>query len=109
MRKLIFLFVLIASFGALHAAEVSFKASAPQAVVMGENFRLSYTVNAEAKDLRIPELSDFDVLIGPSTSTSYSSQVINGNMTTETTLTFTYVLQPKIGRASCRERVSSPV
>lgn len=95
MRKLIFLFTLLAVFGALKAAEVSFKASAPQAVVMGENFRLSYTVNAEAKDLRIPELADFDVLIGPSTSTSYSSQVINGNMTTETTLTFTYVLQPK--------------
>ena len=95
MRKLIFLFVLLAAFGAVKAADVSFKASAPQAVIMGENFRLSYTVNAEAKDLRIPELPDFDVLIGPSTSTSYSTQVINGSMTSETTLTFTYVLQAK--------------
>ena len=62
---------------------------------MGETFRLSYTVNAEGKDLRIPEITDFEVLIGPSTSTSMSTQVLNGKMSTETSLTFTYILQPK--------------
>ena len=96
MRKLVFLFVLFATFGVVvRAADVTFKASAPEAVVMGETFRLSYTVNAEGKDLRVPEMPDFDVLIGPSTSTSMSTQIINGKMTTETSLTFTYILQPK--------------
>ena len=48
MRKLVFLFVLFATFGVVaRAADVTFKASAPEAVVMGETFRLSYTVNAE--------------------------------------------------------------
>ena len=62
---------------------------------MGETFRLSYTVNAEGKDIRVPEIPDFEVLIGPSTSTNMSTQIINGKMTTETSLTFTYILQPK--------------
>ena len=96
MRKLVFLFVLLTTFGGIiKATDVTFKASAPEAVIMGETFRLSYTVNAEGKDLRVPELPDFEVLIGPSTSTSMSTQVINGKMTTETAVTFTYILQPK--------------
>ena len=92
MRKLVFLFVLFATFGVVaRAADVTFKASAPEAVVMGETFRLSYTVNAEGKDIRVPEIPDFEVLIGPSTSTNMSTQIINGKMTTETSLTFTYI------------------
>lgn len=96
MRKLVFLFVLFATFGlAAKAADVTFKASAPPVVAMGERFNLTYTVNADGKDLRVPELSDFDVLMGPSTSTSMSTQLINGSLSTETSLTFTYVLMPK--------------
>ncbi len=96
MRKLIFLFVLAFTGYALQA-QVTFKASAPQAVVTGQQFQLTYTVNAEAsaRDLRVPELSDFDVLYGPSTSTSTSAQMYNGNFTTETTSTFTYTLLAK--------------
>ena len=42
MRKLIFLFILMLTVEvATKAADVTFKASAPQAVVMGEQFRLS--------------------------------------------------------------------
>ena len=46
MRKLIFLFILMLTVGvATKATDVTFKASAPQAVVMGEQFRLTFTVN----------------------------------------------------------------
>lgn len=77
---------------------------------MGQQFRLAYTVNAEAKasDLRIPELADFDVLMGPSTSSSMSTQIINGSVSSETAFTFTYILMPKkegtfnIGAASIK-------
>ena len=92
MRKLIFLFILMLTVGvATKAADVTFKASAPQAVVMGEQFRLTFTVNAEGKDLRVQEMPDFDVLMGPSQSTSYSSSWVNGKSTSETTVTYTYV------------------
>ena len=96
MRKLIFLFILMLTVGvATKAADVTFKASAPQAVVMGEQFRLTFTVNAEGRDLRVQEMPDFDVLMGPSQSTSYSSSWVNGKSTSETTVTYTYVLMPK--------------
>ena len=82
MRKLIFLFILMLAVGvATKAADVTFKASAPQAVVMGEQFRLTFTVNAEGKDLRVQEMPDFDVLMGHSQSTSYSRSRENGNIT----------------------------
>lgn len=96
MRNLVFLLILILMAGGkVDASDVTFKASAPQAVVMGEQFRLTFTVNAEAKDLRIQEMPDFDVLMGPSQSTSYSSSWVNGKSSSETTVTFTYVLMPK--------------
>lgn len=96
MRKLIFLFVLTLTGYALQA-QISFKASVPSAVVAGRQFQLTYTVNAEAnaRDLRVPELSDFDVLFGPTTSTSMSAQLANGKVSTETISTFTYTLLAK--------------
>ena len=98
MRRLAFLFVLFLTVGVMSkAADVTFKAVAPNAVVMGQQFRLAYTVNAEAKasDLRVPELPDFDVLMGPSLATSSSTQIINGNVSSEVAYTFTYILMPK--------------
>lgn len=96
-KKLIFLFALLLSIGnlSLKADDVTFKASAPDAVAMGEQFRLTYTVNAEGRELRTPDLSDFDVLMGPSTSTNRSIQVINGQSSSVFTQTFTYILMPK--------------
>lgn len=79
----------------MKAADVVFKAIAPQAVVMGEQFRLTFTVNAEGKDLRVQEMPEFDVLMGPSQSTSYSSSWSNGQSSSETTVSYTYVLMPK--------------
>lgn len=96
MRKWVFLLLLITTFGvATRADEITFKASAPEAVIMGETFRLSYTVNGEGRDIRIPEMPDFEILIGPSTSELHSSQIINGKVMAETSYTFTYILQPK--------------
>ncbi len=96
MRKLVFLFILSLTIGITAKAQnVVFKASAPNAVVMGQQFQLSFTVNAEGKDLRVQEMPDFDVLFGPSQSKAYSSSYINGQMSSETTVTFTYVLMPK--------------
>ncbi|MDR3268808.1 MAG: BatD family protein [Tannerella sp.] len=96
-QKIIILFALLLSAGGAHlkADEVTFKATAPEAVAMGEQFRLTYTVNAEGRELRIPDLSEFDVLMGPSTSTSMSTQIINGSSHSVITQSFTYILMPK--------------
>ncbi|GAB6395598.1 MAG: BatD family protein [Bacteroidales bacterium] len=94
MKKWVFLFV-ISLIAGVSKADVSFKAAAPSAVVAGQQFSLTYTVNAEGKDLRVGEMPDFDILFGPSQSKTYSMSLINGQNTSETTLTFTYVLAAK--------------
>ena len=98
-KQVILLLALWLTAGAMHlmkADGVTFRASAPSAVVMGQQFQLTYTVNTEgATSLRTPDLSAFDVLMGPSSSVSRSMQIINGQMSSSYSQTFTYVLMPK--------------
>ena len=67
---------------------------APQQVAVGEQFRLSYTVNTQdVKNFRagnIPE--ELDVLMGPSTSTQSSFQMVNGHMSSSSSVTYTYIV-----------------
>ncbi len=74
------------------ADEVSFQASAPKQVIVGKPFQLTYTVNQRSKDLRAPEMANFEVLAGPYSSTSSSTQWINGKRTSSYTQTYTYTL-----------------
>lgn len=90
---LLFIVLLTSAFDV--SAQVTFKATAPATVVEGEQFRLSYILNKEGKDLRLPDLSDFDVLFGPSISTSFSQRTVNGKTTSESSVTYTYILMPK--------------
>lgn len=80
----------------LKADGVTFKASAPGTVVMGQQFQLTYTINQEGAGMpRTPDLSDFNVLMGPSSSVNRSIQFVNGKSTSYFSQTFTYVLMPK--------------
>ncbi len=74
------------------ADEVSFQASAPRQAIAGQPFQLTYTVNQRGKDLRAPEMANFEILAGPYTSQSSSTQWINGKRTSTFTLTYTYTL-----------------
>ena len=94
MKKLIIiLMALIAYSTHVFADKVSFTASAPDAVVVGEQFRLSYIVTTQkVKDFRAPSIKGFDVLMGPSRSQQSSTQIVNGNVTSTSSITFTYIL-----------------
>lgn len=76
-------------------ADATFRASAPSAVAMGQQFRVEYVVTARASGISVNmEGHGFDVLYGPSTSSSSSTTIVNGQMSSETRTTFTYVLSP---------------
>ena len=95
MRKIVFLWIaLIAvSMNAFADGKVSFTASAPDAVAVGDQFRLSYTVTTQkVRDFRAPSMKGFDVLMGPSRSQQSSVQMINGQTTSTSSITFTYIL-----------------
>ena len=72
---------------------VRFVASAPSTVILDKPFQLVYTVNANAKDLRVPELNNFDVLAGPFESHSQSIQYVNGKSTSSVSVSYTYTIQ----------------
>lgn len=99
MKKILLtltLFVATFACRTVQAEELTFTADAPNAVVMGETFRLSYTVNTHnAKSFRVGNITDFDILSGPNRSSSMSSTSVNGVRTTSHTLTFTCILRPK--------------
>ena len=87
----LFLFACIST---MYAADnVSFRATAPDAVAVGDQFRLSFVVSTtNVKDFKAPTIKGFDVLMGPSRSQQNSVQVINGNTTSTSSVTFTYIL-----------------
>ena len=70
------------------------RVSAPQQVAVGEQFRLQYTISTtDVKGFRAGSIPDaFEVLMGPSTSTQQSIQMINGHTTQSSSVTYTYIL-----------------
>lgn len=78
------------------ADDVQFTMEAPEAVNLGDQFRLGFTVNQEkSSDLQLPDLSNFDVLMGPSTSQSFSTQIINGRASQSFSMSYTFILRAK--------------
>ena len=69
-------------------------ASAPSQVAVGEQFRLTYTINtqnvSEFRAGNIPE--ELEVLIGPNRSMQSSYQMINGHTSSSSSITYTYIV-----------------
>lgn len=94
MRKTIFLLLMLAGVCNIYADNITFTASAPDAVALGDQFRLTYVINTqEVKDFRASSsLSGFDVLMGPTRSSQTSTQIINGKVSSSSSITYTYIL-----------------
>ena len=96
MKRLIFLWIVLQILGcaAIWADEtVTFTATAPEAVVVGDHFRLSFTVTTQqVRDFKAPTIKGFEVLMGPQSSRQSSMEIINGKATQSSSITFTYTL-----------------
>ena len=97
MMKRIALIVSFFNFIIVAALAQTLSGRAPAQVAVGEQFRLSYTVNTDdAKGFRAGNIPDaFDVLMGPSTSTQSSFQMVNGHTSSSSSITYTYILSAK--------------
>lgn len=95
IRKILIIltFALIAA--GSFAENTQFIMTAPNVVRAGEQFRLSFTLNDRGTDLQLPDLSNFEILMGPSTQQSSSFQMINGQTTQSVTFSYIYVLRAK--------------
>lgn len=94
MRKLMFFLMVFAFASQVWADKVTLTADAPDVVVSGDQFRLTFTVNTQkGKDFRAPSMSKgFDVLMGPTRSMQSSTQIVNGKMSSSSSVTYTYIL-----------------
>lgn len=92
MRWSIFLLLFLTGL-TVKAQNVEFKAEAPEVVELGEQFRLSYSLNQKGTDLKVPTLEGFDLLMGPRTSQSTSVSNINGKVSRSVSYTYTYVIE----------------
>lgn len=91
-RYLFILGLIIALTSTLFAQEVSFTAQAPGAVTVGQQFRLTYSVNQQGSRFTPGNFSDFNHLGGPSTGHSTQMNIVNGKMTQSMTISYTYTL-----------------
>jgi len=91
-QKILITAMLLLAHLAVMAQQIT--ARAPEQVSVGQQFRLQYTVNTQnVSDFRIGQIPDaFEVLMGPSTSTQSSFQMVNGKTTQSSSVTYTYIL-----------------
>lgn len=85
--------ILLLSSTIVQSQEVEFNVSAPSVVAQGEQFRLTYTLNARPQEFNPPSFGNFYILAGPSTSSSSSVEIINGKMSQTFNYSYTYILE----------------
>ena len=92
MKRIAILFMMVLT--TVYAVAQTLTASAPSHVAVGEQFRLSYTVNTQnVSDFRAGNIpAELEVLIGPNRSMQSSYQMINGHTSQSSSITYTYIV-----------------
>jgi hypothetical protein len=91
-RTLLYITLLFISLYAT-GQDVVLKVDYPSVVTANQQFNVAWTVNAGGGEFSAPTFNGFYKLMGPQTSYSQSTQIINGKMTREISYTYIYFLQ----------------
>lgn len=93
MKRSIFILLFIAIVASSAFAAASFNVvNPPGRVAVGQKFSITYRLkNGEGTSLKVPQINGCKLLYGPSTSTSQSYQIINGSMSSSSTIDYTYI------------------
>lgn len=78
---------------AANSQDINLEAEYPSIVRAGEQFIVQWRVNSGDGEFAAPSFEGFIKLMGPQTSYSSSTQIINGRVTRETSYTYLYYLQ----------------
>ena len=93
MKRLYSIFSLLFIITEFVSAQISLKIQAPAQTEVGRRIRVSYVTNTQdVEDIQVGEFPGFNVVYGPSTSSSTSISMINGKTTQSSSLTFTYTV-----------------
>lgn len=94
MQKHLLLWIFLFLSLGINAQNVKFTTNAPAAVAKGDRFRIAYTLKGgSGSDFNAPSsINGFEILYGPAIMSSSSTQVINGNVTTDSSESYSYTL-----------------
>ena len=93
MKRLITYCLLLVAYLTAGAQDISLQVEYPSVVEAGQQFTISWAVNTSGGDFTAPSFIGFYKLMGPQTSYSSSTQIINGKFTHETSYSYVYYLQ----------------
>lgn len=96
MKRLYSILTILFIFAEFLSAQVTLKIQAPSVTEVGRRIRVSYVANTQdVESIQVGDFPGFDVVYGPSTSSSSSFSMINGKTTHSSSLTYTYTLVAK--------------
>ena len=77
----------------LSGQDVTVEAEYPSVVTVGQQFNVSWTINADDGEFAAPSFDGFYKIMGPQTSRSSSRQLISGKLSQHVSQSYTYYLQ----------------
>lgn len=90
------LIIIFSTISTTSGASISFRLSAPSAVVKGENFQIQYILTnatVDTKDITFADhIANTTIIYGPAISQASTSQTINGKTSSTTSTTYTFTL-----------------
>jgi len=96
LKTIVSILILALPATSLIADEIEFTAAVNKnRVAVGEQFTVTFTLNAEGRNFQPPPFDYFRVLSGPNRSSSHSMNYINGRMSKSTSVSYSYNLAPK--------------
>jgi hypothetical protein len=93
MNKALIYILFFAIASATAAQDIELKVDHPTVVSAGQSFSVVYKVNAGGGEFTVPSFTGFSKLMGPQTSYSQSTEVVNGKISRQTSYSYTYYLQ----------------
>jgi hypothetical protein len=93
MKKAFLYGLLIFITSVLRSQDVEVKTDYPSVVSVGQQFSVTYSVNTGGGEFVVPSFDGLTKLMGPQTSYSQSTQIINGKISRQTSYSYIYYLQ----------------
>ncbi len=94
MKKIIIYLVTALFSLSASAQDITVNVEYPSVVSMGQQFTVTWTVNTGGGEFSAPAFTGFMKLLGPQTSYSSSTEIINGKISQHTSYSYVYYLQP---------------
>ena len=93
MKRITTYILLMISSLAASAQDITLQADYPSVVVVGQQFTIEWTVNSGGGEFSAPSFDGFVKLMGPQTSYSSKTEIVNGRMSQQISYSYIYYLQ----------------